>query len=93
MYVISVNGGVYDAGRHSRKMTTDGCSNSETVCTFSTVDVEALKQEASVGHGSTVSFHGLNYFVDGPRSNGCSSSCCCCRVFPKQILFDQRYNT
>ena len=89
MYVISVNGGVYDAARHSRKMTTDSCSNIESVCTLSTVDVEAVKQEATVARGSTVSFHGVNYFVAGPRSNSCSS-CCCCRVLPKQILFDLR---
>jgi len=38
--------------------------------------------------GSTVSFHGLNYFVDAPATG--RRRCNCCRTVSKQILNDVR---
>jgi len=53
--------------------------------TLRTVEVE--RQTSSV-HGSTVSFHDINYFVNAPATDRRCSGCCC--TASKQILHDVR---
>jgi len=55
----------------------------------STDAVRVMEQdEMSVVRGSTVSFHGLSYYVNGPAAN--RRCCSCCYTAPKQILHDVR---
>jgi len=65
----------------------------ETSSTSSTVEVDIeVGRVADRVHGSVVSFHGLEFFINTPSTCcSCSGCCCCCRA-PKQILHETRYS-